>query len=373
MYSSHTVPLNQHPDGGWTHQVQADKAYQDSVLPGVSRTFALTIPQLPEYLRGTVTNAYLLCRIADTIEDHLPGDSVAKAEWFKRLDIALRGQEPAEPFGRELARMFPRQSTPRTELELVRNTHRVLRVTRALPAWQRRSVVRCVRVLAEGMARFQANKRPDGLADITAFDDYCYHVAGVVGEMLTVLFCGYSTAMGRHRQELMRLSLSFGQALQMTNILKDVWNDRERGVCWLPRDIFAGAGCPLDADADWAGDPRFHEGMRRMVAIARGHLDRGFEYVLQIPVSEPGIRRFCIWALGMAALTLGNIHRHPQFRDPAEIKISRRTVRGLMTITPALVRRDWLLKASYAAATRRLPPADVRPAHNPAHGGPAGR
>ena len=43
--------------------------YQDEVLPGVSRTFALTIPRLPEPLRASVTNAYLLCRIADTIED----------------------------------------------------------------------------------------------------------------------------------------------------------------------------------------------------------------------------------------------------------------------------------------------------------------
>src|SRR5438270_5262330 len=47
----------------------SDAQYQDQVLPHVSRTFALTIPQLPEALRVPVTNAYLLCRIADTIED----------------------------------------------------------------------------------------------------------------------------------------------------------------------------------------------------------------------------------------------------------------------------------------------------------------
>jgi len=43
--------------------------FQDRILPYVSRTFALTIPQLPQPLRTAVTNAYLLCRIADTIED----------------------------------------------------------------------------------------------------------------------------------------------------------------------------------------------------------------------------------------------------------------------------------------------------------------
>ena len=46
-----------------------DLRYQDDILQGVSRTFALTIPQLPESLRQVVGNAYLLCRITDTIED----------------------------------------------------------------------------------------------------------------------------------------------------------------------------------------------------------------------------------------------------------------------------------------------------------------
>jgi len=42
---------------------------QDHLLQGVSRTFALTIPQLPPKLMRPVANAYLLCRIVDTIED----------------------------------------------------------------------------------------------------------------------------------------------------------------------------------------------------------------------------------------------------------------------------------------------------------------
>ena len=47
--------------------VSSDEVYQDQILPHVSRTFALTIPQLPLGLRTAVTSAYLLCRIADTI------------------------------------------------------------------------------------------------------------------------------------------------------------------------------------------------------------------------------------------------------------------------------------------------------------------
>ena len=46
-----------------------DEAYQSHTLLHVSRTFALTIPQLPAGLREAVSTAYLLCRSADTIED----------------------------------------------------------------------------------------------------------------------------------------------------------------------------------------------------------------------------------------------------------------------------------------------------------------
>ena len=64
---------------------QNDTAVQDSILPLVSRTFAMTIPLLPQSLRLSVTNAYLLCRVADTIEDtsHLP--TKKKTVFFRQL------------------------------------------------------------------------------------------------------------------------------------------------------------------------------------------------------------------------------------------------------------------------------------------------
>ena len=67
--------------------------FQDQILPDVSRTFALTIPQLPMPLRAAVTNAYLLCRIADTIEDEpalSPGESRV---FLQRFTAVVRGTE----------------------------------------------------------------------------------------------------------------------------------------------------------------------------------------------------------------------------------------------------------------------------------------
>ena len=63
--------------------------------------------------------------------------------------------------------------------------------------------------------------------------------------MLTDLFCDYSPDIARHRPALSALAASFAQGLQMTNILKDVWEDRSRGACWLPQDVFTRHGIDL--------------------------------------------------------------------------------------------------------------------------------
>ena len=54
--------------------MHADLATCYALLPKVSRTFALNIRILPGELRRAVTTAYLLFRLADTIED-APGVS----------------------------------------------------------------------------------------------------------------------------------------------------------------------------------------------------------------------------------------------------------------------------------------------------------
>ncbi|EQD61224.1 Squalene/phytoene synthase, partial [mine drainage metagenome] len=78
-------------------------AYQDAILPQVSRTFALTIPALPPMLRRAVANAYLLCRIADTIEDD-PALSAESKRYYENAFIdAVAGRIDAHRFAAELA------------------------------------------------------------------------------------------------------------------------------------------------------------------------------------------------------------------------------------------------------------------------------
>jgi farnesyl-diphosphate farnesyltransferase len=332
----------------------ADLEYQSRMLDEVSRTFALTIPQLPGGLREAVANAYLLCRIADTIEDDPEMALADKRRYAEQFVSVLEGDLAPMRFSADLyARLSPQ--LPAAERELVLNTPRVVRVTRDLDERQQAPMRRCVRIMSRGMARFQDGASREGLADVAEMDSYCYHVAGVVGEMLTELFCVHDPAIACQRQRLLGLAVSFGQGLQMTNILKDVWEDFARGACWLPRDVFRESGFELARMSPGTRDPRFLEGYSTLVAVARGHLANALEYTLAIPRAQPGIRRFCLWALGMAVLTLRRIHATPGFSAAAQVKISRRAVAATVRVTDLCVRRDWLLRALFEGFTRALP------------------
>ena len=332
----------------------SDLAYQVEVLPGVSRTFALTIPELPDTLRDVVSNAYLLCRITDTIEDE-PALSTAQKErfWRRFVDVVV-GRDDAADFAQMLCASLS-SSTTASEHDLVANTPRVVRVTHGFRTAQRRSLERCVRIMSRGMAEFQQRDTSAGLDDMAQVDRYCYHVAGVVGEMLTELFCDYSGEMNARRDELLPLAVSFGQGLQMTNILKDIWEDRRRGACWLPRDVFLEAGFDLSFLCPGQNGRAFAGGLAEVVAAARQHLEDALRYIEIVPIRESGIRRHCLLALGMAVLTLRRIHAKPAFSHGSDVKISRRSVSAVTVVTGILVRSNVALRLLLEALSRSLP------------------
>ena len=324
------------------------------MLDGVSRTFALTIPQLPGDLTAVVSNAYLLCRIVDTIEDEPALTAAAKREFSARFVGAVGERESPERFSAELAPLLSSSTIP-AEHVLIRETPRVLAITHRFTPAQQDALATCVRVMGDGMVRFQEDQGARGLENLAALDTYCYHVAGVVGEMLTRLFCEYSPAIARERAALMPLAVSFGQGLQMTNILKDMWSDLARGACWLPRSVFAEAGFDLQTLAPGRHDAKFQKALMSLVGIAHGHLRNALRFTLFIPATETGIRNFCLWAIGMALLTLRKIHRHPDFQSGDEVKISRRSVQGTVIASRLAAGHDPAIRTLFGLAALGLP------------------
>lgn len=334
---------------------EGDPAFQDRLLERVSRTFALTIPQLPPRLRAVVGNAYLLCRVADTIEDDALLPAAAKRRLLDRFAALVEGGNDAG-LGADLDASLA-AATPAAERELCRDVVRVAGIAAGFPARERGAIARCVRIMSEGMAWFQEQppeRRVRGRDDL---DRYCYVVAGVVGEMLTELFCLHDPRLAAQRPQLMELALSFGQGLQMTNVLKDVWEDYRRGACWLPQELFRAHGVDLGRLAPGRDDAGFRGGLRELVGSAHGHLRRALEYTLRIPAEETGLRRFCLWALFMAVLTLRKLARRLDYAAGADVKISRATVRGVVLATGAAARWDWVLERLFAATAAGLPPA----------------
>jgi len=341
-----------------------DLAYQDHILQGVSRTFALTIPQLPDPLAQVVGNAYLLCRIADTIEDDKQLDNSNKRCFADMFIAVVKGEQDASAFADSLAPLLENTATE-AERDLIQHTPAVIRVTHGFNPRQRAALERCVKIMGDGMVKYQESDVRYGLADLPAMDRYCYYVAGVVGEMLTELFCDYSTEIDSHRDELMRLAVSFGQGLQMTNILKDIWDDQARGMCWLPQDIYQRYGADLKTMSRDAITPEYQQALGHLIGVARAHLDNALRYTLIIPARETGIRRFCLWALGMAVLTLRKVNRHRDYTSGQQVKISRRSVKGTILMTNLLTRHDRALRLLFNLTAWPLPAGTLAKDYSP--------
>ncbi|MGZ8143265.1 MAG: phytoene/squalene synthase family protein [Methylosarcina sp.] len=330
-----------------------DDAFQAMLLEGVSRTFALTIPQLPATLYSAVANAYLLCRIVDTIEDEVSLSPEQKKYFCSEFISIVKTGTNTEPFAVELAPLLSEQTSP-AEHTLIHVLPRVIEITHKFEPDQIDALATCVETMAEGMPIFQAKNLHHGLATLADLDKYCYYVAGCVGEMLAKLFCHYSPEIAQHKDELLRLSVSFGQGLQMTNILKDIWDDAKRGVCWLPQDIFTEAGFDLKNLTPETHDENFKIGLERLIGIAHGHLQNALTYTQLIPSHETGIRNFCLWALGMAVLTLRKIKRNIDFNQSDQVKITRNSVKATIFVTRLMGRSNYMLSLLFNWAGREL-------------------
>ena len=321
---------------------------QAELLAKVSRTFALTIPQLPAPLADWVGNAYLLCRIADTIEDEPALSCEEKASFIQLFLDVLSGTQPANQLHEQLS---PRLSsgTSLAEQELITQTVSVIAHYQQFPDDVQQILLRGVQIMSRGMARYQYLASPQGLEDQTALDHYCYAVAGVVGEMLTALFIAYRPALSANKEELRALSISFGLGLQLTNILKDVWDDARRGVCWWPQTLIRQGIVWPPTDKQTLIASR-----KELVAIANGHLRDALDYTLALPAEEQGLRQFCLWALGMAVLTLQKIQRSDDYINGSNVKITRKDVRRVILGCRLTGRYDHGLRLLFAWWARGL-------------------
>jgi farnesyl-diphosphate farnesyltransferase len=210
----------------------------DDLLEKTSRTFALSIPMLPEPTRRHVGITYLLFRIADTFEDaaRWPRERrLAALDDFARL-LETRGGEQAAS-----ARWLADAPVAHAGyLELLREAPAVMEAYWAVPTTARAVLRRDLLRTVAGMAGFVRRGDARGnlrLASMRELRDYCYVVAGIVGEMLTELFLLDAESLAPFSARLRRRSRFFGEALQLVNILKDANSDATEGRVYLPPGV----------------------------------------------------------------------------------------------------------------------------------------
>ncbi len=317
--------------------------FASEMLGRVSRTFALNIKVLPaQRLRRPVLLAYLFCRMADTIEDcpSMRADDKGRLlALFARIFVQdpEQGLRNAVAFSEALPSGW-KKSNDDNEF-LCAHCVWTIALFFYMPVKVQQPIATCVREMCEGMARFaQRQEQHEGqwltIENEADLDQYCYYVAGIVGNMLCDLFYIQSPLISDEKyRQMKQLAVSFGLALQVVNIIKDVSEDREREVCFVPQDWQRQEGFqhPQDLFHTNASRDARSRVMLRMVRKSWRHLSDSMEFTLLIPALEPRIRLFCLWPMLMAAETLVAVgDGNALFEPKAKVKISRDAVKRIL-------------------------------------------
>jgi phytoene synthase len=163
---------------------------------------------LPHDRRRALCAVYAFCRAADDMADE-PGATrephALLARWREELAAAYEGR-PRHPVGVALADTVTRFTIPREHFEAV------------------------IAGVEMDLARDRYETWEGDL------EEYCYRVAAAVGLVCIEIF-GYRSPSAR------QYAIELGLAFQLTNILRDVAEDAQRGRIYLPRTDLRRFGC----------------------------------------------------------------------------------------------------------------------------------
>jgi farnesyl-diphosphate farnesyltransferase len=315
------------------------------ILRSVSRSFYLTLRIAPPSTRRTLGLAYLFCRAADTIADTalLPRDErLAQLGRYREQFL-----QPAIQWDQLFAlarRLNPQGGSPGERVLLTRLSD-CFHLLLALPQPEQRLIRSLVTTLTNGMAidltAFPGDsaQAARALPTLKETDQYCYFVAGCVGEFWTRLHRLHlpAVAAAGPEDEQCRLAVRFGKGLQMTNLLKDLAVDLAHGRCYIPADELAAAGL---SPADLARHeilPKLRPILHRHIGLTLDHLDQGWRYIEGLPKRPIRLRLACLWPHLLALKTLHLIATTDRLLAPVPLKINRASVYRTMAVTMLLI------------------------------------
>jgi farnesyl-diphosphate farnesyltransferase len=318
------------------------------ILPRVSRTFALGIKLLPGRLEPPVRVGYLLCRIADTVEDDLALTPDRKAALLDAFLACFDDDVLAEDYGACIAEL----SANDDYVELVATTGRVFGMWRTLDPDSRAIVRRWVEEMVRGMRAFVLRHRAGiRIATLDEFHEYCYYVAGTVGHLLTELWYAHSVFVGKRTfLRLLDDCEAFGEALQTVNILKDIaWDAERENAIYVPADLLAAYDSGHERILRDELRAANRAALEPLLQLARDDVERSLRYIEALPGTALRIRLFCVLPILFAVATIRELEASDAMLVPGgAVKITRNEVKALIlagstsTLTNSSLR--WLVE-----------------------------
>lgn len=219
----------------WAGDAALQKAYAvcDQITRQHSKSFHLASGLLPEEKRSAVRALYAFCRTVDDIVDesemNVPEKSTQLDYWKNVVQSSIAPEQ--EPVARAWVDSIHRYHIP---------PHYAIQ-------------------LIEGVSRDLNQNRYQSFDDLAT---YCYGVASTVGLMSMYI-------IGFKNNDALPYAIKLGVALQMTNILRDVGEDYQKGFLYLPQEELIEFGLTEEniANADRSNDWR--DFMRFQIARTR--------------------------------------------------------------------------------------------------------
>ena len=204
-----------------THAITLDEAYRICrvIAKREAKNFYYSFVALPELRRNAICAIYAFMRKADDLSDDESISREARRnnlqQWQSAWHSAAAGSPTSDPVFIAVRDATQRYAIPLSLLdELIAGTTSDLKAN--------------------------PNDAPDTYATFPDLYRYCYLVASVVGLVCIRIF-GYTDPAAE------KLAEETGVAFQLTNILRDVAEDAERGRVYLPLEDLASHSVTLDS------------------------------------------------------------------------------------------------------------------------------
>ncbi|MFL2952031.1 MAG: phytoene/squalene synthase family protein [Candidatus Thalassarchaeaceae archaeon] len=304
----------------------------DSILEGTSRSFYLSLKELPREIRKQVSLLYMLARTSDTITDSEGGEPEDLLQALESYNEFTQGNSEEAPDLEELSEFQSNIS----EGLLLKNVGKVASNISQFSESDQKSIRNCLGIIIGGqildLKRFSSgvNGIPS-IEDNDELDDYAYRVAGSVGEFWTQMSLDHLFKIKEENEaEIFENGVRFGKALQMINILRDIPADLELGRCYIPRRSLDEHGMSPSDLLDSSKMESFRPLYNEYLDLTDQHLDSAVQYIEMLPHSQFRLRGSCMLPVIIGKKTVSLLRGRNVLDPEKKVKISRSEVKEVV-------------------------------------------